>query len=67
MKRFGEAIISGECGLWSQDLGASLGFGALPPRGESFKAATKSWAALRSFQSPLWKEPLPPKCREAHN
>jgi hypothetical protein len=38
MKRFGEAIISGEYGLWSQDLEASLGFGALAPRGESFKA-----------------------------
>lgn len=38
MEGFGEVIISGECGHWSQDLGASLGFGALATRGETFKA-----------------------------
>lgn len=56
MKGFREAIISGECEHWSQDLGASLGFGALAPRGKNIKAerpcsdlAPKAWAALRSF------------------
>lgn len=72
MKGFAEVIISGECGHWCQGLGASLGFRALAPRGETFMAEkwlvqAQQWHGLPLGASEaLRKEPMSHKCLEDH-